>query len=98
MSKQAPDADTLYEQVHRRMVESGEWDRILRVMSTGLSEHGWSGKVHDRAKERARTMDRPFFQAILEEVSQYAQANVPSAVKDEVMKKIREFVQAQFEK
>lgn len=61
-------------------------------------------------------MDRPFFQAILEEASQYAQggpapvqrrssmliwrrtANVPSAVKDEVMKKIREFVQAQFEK
>ena len=27
MSKLAPDSDALYEQVHRRMVESGEWDR-----------------------------------------------------------------------
>ena len=27
MSKLAPDEDALYEQVHKRMVESGEWDR-----------------------------------------------------------------------
>ncbi|KAL4072007.1 transcription factor e(y)2-domain-containing protein [Scleroderma yunnanense] len=98
MSKLGPDSDALYEQVHRRMVESGEWDRILRVLSNRLSEQGWSGSVHDRAKERARTMDPPFFQTILEEVSRYAQATVPPAVKDEVTKKIREFVQAQFER
>ncbi|KAG6373578.1 hypothetical protein JVT61DRAFT_6226 [Boletus reticuloceps] len=70
MSKSASDTDAdFYVKVHRRMVESGEWDRyalvslrparvllrrsdprILRLLASKLSEHGWVDEVRHRAK------------------------------------------------
>ncbi|KAG6333988.1 hypothetical protein ID866_5093 [Astraeus odoratus] len=98
MSKSNSDTDALYSQVHRRMVESGEWDRILRTLSAKLSENGWSDDLYHRAKEHARTMDHLLFRTLLEEVSPSAQGTVPVAIKHEVTGQIRQFVKDQFEK
>lgn len=100
MSKPTNDADALYMQVHRRMVESGEWDRILRVLSAKLSEQGWSDELYHRAKERARMMDPPLFKTVLEEISLHGggKATVPLSVKREMTAQIRQFVKDQFEK
>ncbi|KAI6127081.1 hypothetical protein F5141DRAFT_1085390 [Pisolithus sp. B1] len=98
MSKPTTDADALYKEVHRRMVESGEWDRILRVLSAKLSEQGWSDELYHRAKERARIMDPPLFKTILEEISLHGEATVPLSVKRETTAQIRQFVKDQFEK
>ncbi|KAI5992637.1 transcription factor e(y)2-domain-containing protein [Pisolithus marmoratus] len=98
MSKSTSDADALYQQIHRRMVESGEWDRILRVLSAKLSEQGWSDDLYHRAKERARMMDPPLFKTILDEISLHAKATVPLSVKHEMTAQIRQFVKDQFEK
>ncbi|KAH7886640.1 transcription factor e(y)2-domain-containing protein [Phlebopus sp. FC_14] len=98
MSKAAPEIESLYSQVHRRMVESGEWDRILRLLAAKLSEHGWSDELCHRAKERARAMDPLSFRAVLEEISPHAQVTVPLAVKREITNLIRQYVREQFEK
>ena len=68
MSKSTPETDEFYAQIHRRMVESGEWDRcalvsprtlqvshncdprILCLLSSKLSEHGWVDEMRHRAK------------------------------------------------
>ncbi|KAI6144326.1 hypothetical protein BKA82DRAFT_760236 [Pisolithus tinctorius] len=98
MSKSTSDADALYTQVHRRMVESGDWDRILRVLSAKLSEQGWSDELYHRAKERARMMDPPLFKTVLEEISLHGEATVPVSVRRETTAQIRQFVKDQFEK
>ncbi|KAI6012245.1 hypothetical protein EDC04DRAFT_742024 [Pisolithus marmoratus] len=98
MSKSTSDADALYQQIHRRMVESGEWDRVLRVLSAKLSEQGWSDDLYHRAKERARMMDPPFFKTILDEISFHGKGTVPLSVKHEMTAQIRQFVKDQFEK
>ncbi|KAF8840439.1 hypothetical protein BDN67DRAFT_903507 [Paxillus ammoniavirescens] len=98
MSNSSSETEELYAQIHRRMVESGEWDRILRLLSSKLSEHGWSDELCHRAKERARTMDPLSFRTIIEEVSPHAQASIPLAVKREITNVIRQYVKDQFEK
>lgn len=100
MTKSTSDADALYTQVHRRMVESGDWDRILRVLSAKLSEQGWSDELYHRAKERARMMDPPLFKTILEEITLHGEdkATVPVSVRRETTAQIRQFVKDQFEK
>ncbi|KAI9458991.1 transcription factor e(y)2-domain-containing protein [Boletus coccyginus] len=98
MSKPTSETDEFYVQIHRRMVESGEWDRILRLLTSKLSENGWVDEIRHRAKERARSMDTLSFRGILEEVSPPAQANMPPAVKREVTNILRQYVKDQFEK
>ncbi|KAG9312651.1 transcription factor e(y)2-domain-containing protein [Chiua virens] len=98
MSKPTSESDEFYSQIQRRMIESGDWDRILRQLSSKLSEHGWTDEVHLRAKERAGSMDTLSFRLILEEISQPGQATVPPAVKREVMSALRQYVKDQFEK
>ncbi|KIJ67245.1 hypothetical protein HYDPIDRAFT_84033 [Hydnomerulius pinastri MD-312] len=104
MTKLSPETEALYAQVHKRMVESGEWDRILRLLSAKLSEHGWSDELsrwvltRNGSTERARTMDPLSFRAVLEDLSPHAQATVPLAVKRETTKLIQQYVREQFEK
>ena len=69
MSKSTSETDEFYTQIHRRMVESGEWDRcalvsprpafkshycsdprILRLLTSKLSEHGWVDEMRHRAQ------------------------------------------------
>ncbi|KAG6373584.1 transcription factor e(y)2-domain-containing protein [Boletus reticuloceps] len=98
MSKSASDTDEFYVEIHRRMVESGEWDRILRLLTSKLSEHGWVDEIRHRAKERARSMDALSFRLLLEEIMPPAQASIPPAVKREVTNILRQYVKDQFEK
>ncbi|KAF9221033.1 hypothetical protein BS17DRAFT_785782 [Gyrodon lividus] len=98
MSKSSSETEEFYAQIHRRMVESGEWDRILRLLSSKLSENGWSDELGHRAKECARAMDPLSFRTIMEEILPHAQASVPLAVKREMTNVIRQYVKDQFEK
>jgi len=98
MSKSSSETDELYTQIHRRMVESGEWDQFLRLFSSKLSEHGWSDELCHCAKERARAMDPLSFRTVLGEISSHAQATVPLAVKREITNVVRQYVKDQFEK
>ncbi|KAG1750640.1 uncharacterized protein EDB91DRAFT_1108574 [Suillus paluster] len=98
MSKSTSEIDTLYTEVHRRMIESGEWDRILHLMSSKLSESGWTDDLLHRAKENGRTMDPVSLQTILRELSLHAQTSVPLSVKREITTLIKQFVKEQFEK
>ncbi|KAN0078243.1 Transcription factor e(y)2 domain containing protein [Tylopilus felleus] len=98
MSKSTSETDEFYAQIHRRMVESGEWDRILRLLASKLSEHGWVDDMRHRAKDHARSMDALSFRMILEEIAPTAQANIPPPVKREVMNILKQYVRDQFEK
>lgn len=98
MSKSTSEAEMLYVEVHRRMVESGEWDRILHQLSSKLSESGWTDDLLHRAKENSRSMEPLSLQAILQELLSHAQTSVPLSVKREIATLIKQFVKEQFEK
>ncbi|EGN97482.1 hypothetical protein SERLA73DRAFT_124175 [Serpula lacrymans var. lacrymans S7.3] len=98
MTKAEIDSNVLYSQVQRRLVESGEWDRMLRLLNAKLNESGWTDDLRHRAKEHARSVDAPTFQSLLEEISPQVQTTMPLAVKRELIATIRQYVEKQFEK
>jgi len=90
------EVDALHAQIQRRLVESGEWDRIMSVFSSKLNESGWSDDLRHRSKEHARAMEPLSFEGLFNEFSPHAQSTVPPAVKREILAQIREYVEKQF--
>ncbi|GLB42991.1 putative transcription factor e(y)2 [Lyophyllum shimeji] len=90
------EVDALHAQIHRRLVNSGEWDRILSNLASKLNESGWSDDLLHRSKERARVMEPLSFQALFDEFAPNAQGSLPLAIKREIMAQIREYVEKQF--
>ncbi|KAF8530128.1 transcription factor e(y)2-domain-containing protein [Hysterangium stoloniferum] len=87
----------LYREVHRRLVQTGEWDRILGVLAQKLNETGWMDDMRHRGKEAARNLESPKFRTILEQVEPQAQSSIPLPVKQEVMVLITQFLEKEFE-
>ncbi|KAI0076626.1 hypothetical protein K474DRAFT_1662648 [Panus rudis PR-1116 ss-1] len=90
--------DQLYAQIQRRLVESGEWDRIMRVLALKLNEAGWIDDLHHHAKELAREMFPVQARQLTEEITPKAIADVPENVKEYVTNIIRQYLDTQLEK
>ncbi|KAF8582390.1 hypothetical protein K439DRAFT_1413322 [Ramaria rubella] len=97
MSSSVEAEQGLYREVHRRLVQTGEWDRILALLALKLNESGWVDELRHRGKEAARNLDPLKFHALLEQVESHAQATTPLAIKQEIMKLITQFLETQFE-
>ncbi|KAG0707265.1 hypothetical protein DFH29DRAFT_22493 [Suillus ampliporus] len=109
MSKSTSEIDTLYAEIHRRMIENGEWDRCLKA----------DGRVifYTEPKKTAEIWIRfPFRQfyrscypmrkvpistrsfASATDFFHHPLASVPLSVKREITTLIKQFVKEQFEK
>ncbi|CAL1702443.1 unnamed protein product [Somion occarium] len=91
-------SDEMYAQIQRRLLESGEWDRIYRMLELKLNESGWMDELHDHAKELARQMYPISVRKMTDSVSSKASSEVPENVKAEVTAKIRQYLDSQLEK
>ncbi|KAG2018663.1 hypothetical protein CC2G_008075 [Coprinopsis cinerea AmutBmut pab1-1] len=91
-----PDIQTLYAEIRKRLIESGEWDQIRTTMYARLNESGWIDEVRDQGKEKAREMDPLSFEKLFEEVRPSAQNSIPLSVKREIGALIRQHVQKHF--
>ncbi|KAF8331015.1 hypothetical protein F5887DRAFT_76839 [Amanita rubescens] len=91
------DLDALYAQLRRRMVETGEWDRIMFVLSSKLSEDGWLDELKDHSKEKARGTEHLAFQPLLDNVLAFTQKAIPVQIEKEIKSLIRQFLEQQFE-
>jgi len=92
---QAQDVSTLYPQVHKRLVDSGEWDKILLILTRKLNEAGWIDDIRHQSKESAKV--DPTFEALFAQIRPDAETSVPLTVKKEVEVMIREFLETQLE-
>ncbi|KZP10757.1 hypothetical protein FIBSPDRAFT_200003 [Athelia psychrophila] len=90
-------SEGLHAQIQRRMVESGEWDRIQLLLSSKLSETGWTDDLSHRSKEQARGMEHLSFSDLLQEFTPQAQNSIPPAVRKEFMGVIRQYIEKQLE-
>ncbi|KAL5522079.1 SUS1 [Sanghuangporus sanghuang] len=87
-------ADSTYAQIHRRIVESGEWDRIYAALVARLSELGWIDTLRSSAKDHAHHMR---FRDLLAELEDQCNSSIPLSVRQEIMQMIRIFVEKQFD-
>jgi len=87
----------LYKEVHRRLVQTGEWERIVLLLATKLNEDGWVDEMRIRGKDIARTMDPPKFQKMLEQIEPHALSSIPLATKQEITSLIAQFLEKEFQ-
>ncbi|KAF5348329.1 hypothetical protein D9756_010493 [Leucocoprinus leucothites] len=86
---------SLYTQLRRSLVQSGEWDQIQSKMRARLNDVGWLDEVKSESKENSRHAD---FQTVMEEVSSHAQsASLPVAVRKEIQGLIKRYLEKKFE-
>ncbi|KAH9475364.1 Transcription and mRNA export factor SUS1 [Psilocybe cubensis] len=91
------DVSSLYAQVRRRLIESGEWDQLRAVMHAKLNEAGWCDEIHHKSKEVSKTIEPLSFKALHAKVAPQAENSVPLAVKRELSSLIRQHIEKQFE-
>ncbi|KAH9962632.1 hypothetical protein BC827DRAFT_202497 [Russula dissimulans] len=63
--------DTLFHQLQRRMVESGEWERILLQLRYQLRDAGWLDSAHAQMLEHAHGVGQPSFHELLNETRSF---------------------------
>ncbi|EJD50530.1 hypothetical protein AURDEDRAFT_160431 [Auricularia subglabra TFB-10046 SS5] len=82
----------MYDQIHRQLVETGEWDKLVSTLTRLLSESGWIDDMRNRSREKGRQMQPLQFRTLVEDV-QAGTVTVSPQVKIEMMKLIRETLQ-----
>ncbi|KAI9439423.1 hypothetical protein BJY52DRAFT_1195683 [Lactarius psammicola] len=88
--------DTFFHHLQRRMVESGEWERILLQLRYQLSDAGWLDSTRAKTLEHGHDMEQPSFRELLDNTRTRTQ-DVPEAVKLQIMTLVRSFIDKQFE-
>ncbi|KAF9784764.1 hypothetical protein BJ322DRAFT_1109473 [Thelephora terrestris] len=58
---------SLFAQLQKRMVDNGDWDKILLTLTRELNEAGWIDEVKNQCKELAKQSNPPMsFQVLLD--------------------------------
>ena len=83
--------------IHRRLIESGEKERLREHLRARLIECGWRDQMKLEAKEvvRQKGLERVQLEDIVREITPKGRATVPDAVKRELLTKIKEYLAQQ---
>ena len=83
--------------IGRRLVESGEKERLRDHLRTRLIQAGWRDKMKLEAKERikAKGLDRVRLEDLVAEMTPVGRQAVPDEVKRELLAKIKDFLAQQ---
>ena len=83
--------------ISRRLVESGEKERLREHLRNRLIQSGWRDKMKLEAKERIRTkgLERVRLEELVAEMTPVGRQSVPDEVKRELLAKIKDFLAQQ---
>ncbi|KAK6904086.1 transcription and mRNA export factor SUS1 [Kwoniella mangroviensis CBS 8507] len=82
-----PDEATL-NAIRQRLMETGDWDRIQKLLRNQLEENGWVDDLKDLAKERARAQETPNLENLIKEISETARGMISENTKRDVAQEI----------
>ncbi|GAA5992005.1 hypothetical protein JCM10908_000692 [Rhodotorula pacifica] len=80
-----------------RMIQSGEYSRIMDTLRSKLDEAGWEDRVRDIAREKARGQEPPNLQALVNDLEPTALDMIPADARAEVEALVRAFVEKSIE-
>ncbi|KAK9459472.1 transcription factor e(y)2-domain-containing protein [Lipomyces oligophaga] len=78
--------------VHHRLVESGEYDRLSALLRQKLAASGWYDQMQELASENLKTQDTPNFEDLVNDLEQKALDIVPDDIKIELLTQIKKFL------
>ncbi|RXK42134.1 hypothetical protein M231_00491 [Tremella mesenterica] len=92
-----PDQEIL-NQIRTRLMQTGDWDRISRLLSARLQESGWEDELKDLSKETARTQEQPNLQSLIRDIRPKAQQMLDPQIRAAVLQEIQAALEREVEK
>ncbi|GAA5922053.1 Sus1p [Sporobolomyces koalae] len=85
-----------------RLVQSGEYSKVMERLRTRLNESNWNDQVRDLAREESRGDDSnstnpPHLTQLLESIEPRALDLIPQEVRQEIQAMVHEFVKKSVE-
>eukprot|EP01135_Chromosphaera_perkinsii_P011833 Nk52_evm24s2506 gene=Nk52_evmTU24s2506 len=82
------------QEIHQKLVESGEKERLKELLRTKLIECGWRDDLKSYCKEvvKSKGLDHVTVDELITEITPRARATVPEHVKNELLQRIRKFL------
>ncbi|KAE8210839.1 hypothetical protein CF327_g5339 [Tilletia walkeri] len=90
--QQEDDISELFAALHQRMVQSGDWNRILGILRRMLEDCGYEESLQKFAADQAREQERLQLAPLLGVLSPYAKDTLPAHVRDHIGALIRDFL------
>ncbi|KAL9940861.1 hypothetical protein V8E36_000349 [Tilletia maclaganii] len=90
--QQEDDISELFSALHQRMVQSGDWHRILGILRRMLEDCGYEESLQTFATEQAREQERLQLGPLLGVLSPHAKATLPTHVREHITALIRDFL------
>ncbi|KAG0139566.1 hypothetical protein CROQUDRAFT_54519 [Cronartium quercuum f. sp. fusiforme G11] len=84
-------------ELKNRMLASGEWLRLTKVVREQLKGSSWEENLRCMAEARALEPDEPGLGKLIEYIQPIAAETVPAELKDDIMSSIRQFVEVNVE-
>ncbi|GAA5894321.1 hypothetical protein JCM5296_005137 [Sporobolomyces johnsonii] len=82
----------LHDALRTRLIQSGEYSRVMEVLRQRLDDAAWADQVRHVAREKARVQDPPNLHKLIEELEPTALGMIPPEVRAEVEKMVQSFV------
>ncbi|KAF4030021.1 Transcription factor e(y)2 [Phytophthora infestans] len=81
--------------ISERLVQSGEKERLKELLRHKLVECGWRDemKLHCKDVIRNKGIDQVTVEDLIEEITPKGRASVPKEVKDDLLEKIKAFIE-----
>ncbi|KAG8981782.1 SAGA histone acetylase and TREX-2 complexes component [Tulasnella sp. JGI-2019a] len=84
--------ETLQQNLVKRLIITGEWNRLSAILKDRLDESGWMDDVSNKAKEYALQQDPLHFKTLVQELTPNAEATVPADIKEEITSLLRTWI------
>ncbi|ORY96416.1 enhancer of yellow 2 transcription factor-like protein B-like protein [Syncephalastrum racemosum] len=90
------ESDQIRDALSRHFVESGEKERLMRILKSRLAETGWTDALYAYARDhvRAQNTKNVSLDELLKETSDYGRSTVHESVKKELLVTIKRFLDA----
>ncbi|MBW0489970.1 hypothetical protein O181_029685 [Austropuccinia psidii MF-1] len=86
--------ESIQTQLKNRMLVSGEWIRLQKLLLARLKGSKWEQDLRCEAENRALQPDKPNLSSLIEHLRPIAQNSIPSDLRDELTKSIHAFVES----
>ncbi|PWN37387.1 uncharacterized protein FA14DRAFT_159460 [Meira miltonrushii] len=84
--------DELHTALHERLVQTGEWHRIMASLRASLDESGWSASLREQAQSQAAQQQNLSLPDLIEELTPFAEKTIPLQVREQITAVLHDFV------
>lgn len=77
--------------VHKKLLETGEYDKMKLFLRSKLTESGWFDEMNVLAQDRLSTQEKPDFEAVAESIEAQALGKCEGLRNDSVITRIFQY-------